>query len=125
VDFDAMLLEDVDLYRQAVVIGGLSYNGVVNFITKKNYVTSLLFPENVRVIDFKGVSYPVAYPGGVVKPEKDLRQLLYWHPALELEAGAPLYIPLILPAYQGHFRAVAEGWLEDGTPVRAEFAFEI
>ena len=125
VDFDAMLLEDVDLYRQAVVIGGLSYNGVVNFITKKNYVTSLLFPENVRVIDFKGVSYPVAYPGGVVMPEKDLRQLLYWHPALELEAGAPLYIPLILPAYQGHFRAVAEGWLEDGTPVRAEFTFEI
>jgi len=34
-------------------------------------------------------------------------------------------MPLTLPAYQGRFRAVAEGWLEDGTPVRAEFTFEI
>ena len=124
-DFDAMLLEDVYLYRHAVVLGGVSYNGVVNFVTKKNYVTSLLFPDNVRVVDFKGVSYPVAYPGTVVNPEKDLRQLLFWHPALEVKADASLYIPLTMPAYGGRFRAVAEGWLEDGTPVRAEFCFEV
>lgn len=124
-DFDAMLLEDVDLYCHAVVLGGVSYNGVANFITKKNYVTSLHFPDNVRVVDFKGVSYPVAYPGTVTGAEKDLRQLLYWHPALEVEAGGSLYIPLTLPAYQGRFRAVAEGWLDDGSPVRAEFSFEI
>ena len=124
-DFDAMLLDDIYLYRQAIALGGLSFNGVVNFVTKKNYVTSLLFPDNVRVLDYKGVSYPVAYPGGVVNPEKDLRQLLYWHPALEVKAGASLYIPITLPAYEGRFRAVAEGWLEDGTPVRAEFCFEV
>jgi len=124
-DFDAMLLEDVDLYRHAVVLGGLAFNGVVNFVTKKNYVTSLRFPDNVRVVDFKGVSYPVAYPGTIIPAQKDLRQLLYWHPALELEAGGSLYIPLTMPSYEGRFRAVAEGWLEDGTPVRAEFSFEV
>ena len=58
--FDAMLLEDVDLYRQSVVIGGVPYNGVVNFISKNNYVTALPFPPSVRVVDFKGVSYPLA-----------------------------------------------------------------
>ena len=124
-DFDAMLLEDVDLYRHAVVLGGLSFNGVVNFVTKKNYVTSLLFPDNVRVVDFKGVSYPVACPGTVGGGQKDLRQLLYWHPCLDLDAGASLYIPLTMPAYTGRFRAVAEGWQEDGTPVRAEFSFDV
>jgi hypothetical protein len=124
-EFDAMLLEDVYLYREAVVLGGVSFNGVANFVTKKNYVTSLLFPDNVRVVDFKGVSYPVAYPGTVTNGEKDLRQLLYWHPDLEVDAGASLYIPLTLPAYTGRFRAMTEGWLEDGTPVRAEFCFEV
>ena len=32
--FDAMLLEDVDIYQQAVVCGKVSFSGVVNFITK-------------------------------------------------------------------------------------------
>ena len=124
-DFDAMLLEDVFLYRQPVVLGGRSYNGVVNFVTKNNYVTSLRFPDNVRVVDFKGVSYPVACPGTVLHPEKDLRQLLFWHPALEIKAGEALHIPLSIPSYEGRFRAVAEGWTKDGTPVRAECFFVV
>ena len=124
-DFDAMLLEDIDIYSQPVVLGGVPYNGVVNFISKKNYVTALKFPENVRVVDFRGVSYPIAYPGGVPQGAQDRRQLLYWHPALELEAGTEVRIPLTMPAYAGRFRAVVEGWKADGTPVRAEYSFEV
>jgi len=124
-DFDAMLLEDVDIYRQAVALGGVSYNGVVNFISKKNYVTALHFPENVRVVDFKGVAYPVAYPGARPAGKQDLRQLLYWHPALAVPAGGQVRIPVHMPGYAGRFRAVAEGWTPDGTPVRAECVFEV
>ena len=43
----------------------------------------LQFPANVRVVDFKGVCYPVAYLGAPVEGE-DYRSLLYWHPALKL-----------------------------------------
>lgn len=125
-DFDALLLEDVDIYRQAVTLGGVAYNGLVNFISKKNYVTALRFPENVRVVDFKGISWPVAFPEGVpTGTEKDRRQLLYWHPALEIQAGTPVRIPLRMPAYAGRFRIVAEGWKADGTPVRAEALIEV
>ena len=125
-DFDAMLLEDIDIYRQAVVLGGVSYNGVVNFITKRNYVTALHFPDNVRVIDFKGVSYPVAYPGGAPKgADNDLRQLLYWHPALELSGGNQTQIGLHAPSYSGTFHVVAEGWDAQGAPLRAEAFFEV
>ena len=117
-DFDAMLLEDIDIYDQAITIGEITFNGIVNFITKKNYVTALHFPENVRVVDFMGVSYPVAYPGDT-EPTGE-RQLLYWNPALEVpEEGCS--VDIHLPSVSGTFRVSAEGWTPDGEPVRSEF----
>ncbi|MBO5596687.1 MAG: hypothetical protein J5917_07940 [Bacteroidales bacterium] len=123
--FDAMLLEDIDLYMQSVVIGGVSYNGVVNFISKNNYVTALPFPPSVRVVDFKGVSYPLAYPGGVPSDGADRRHLLFWHPALDVPSDGMLRIPLTMPSYPGVFRVQVEGWTADGQPVSACYRFEV
>jgi len=122
--FDANLLEDVDLYCQALSIGGVSYNGAVNFVTKKNYVTALKFPENVRVLDFKGVSYPVAYPGDAPSGN-DSRQLLYWNPAMKIRARGQEQIRLHMPSYPGVFRIVAEGRTSEGKPLRAEYSFRV
>lgn len=125
-DFDAMLLEDIDLYQQAIVCGKAYFSGVVNFITKKNYVTALSFPANVRVLDFKGVSYPVAYYGDVVNGEGgDTRQLLYWDPVMRMEPGGQKRVLVHAPDYAGRFRIVAEGLAEDGTPIHQEWDFEV
>ena len=125
-DFDAMLLEDIDVYQQAIVCGKVSFSGVANFITKKNYVTALTFPENVRVVDFKGVSYPVAYYGEVpVGVGDDLRQVLYWNPSLRVDAGRQSRVTFKAPGYSGRFRAVAEGLAGDGTPIHHEWTFEV
>ena len=124
--FDAMLLEDIDIYMQTFVCGKVPFHGMVNFITKKNYVTALHFPANVRVVDFQGVAYPVAYNGAVPEGEgQDLRQLLYWHPILNLDAGSDYRLEFTTPGYSGRFKAVAEGFTEDGQPIYQEFAFEV
>lgn len=117
-DFDAMLLEDIDIYSQPINIGKVSFNGIVNFITKKNYVTALHFPENVRVVDFMGVSYPVAFPGDTEATAG--RQLLYWNPALEVPER-DCSVDIRLPSDAGTFRIAAEGWTPDGQPVKTTF----
>ena len=125
-DFNAMLLEDIDIYMQTFVCGKVPFRGLVNFITKKNYVTALHFPANVRVVDYQGVAYPVAYNGAVPEGQgQDLRQLLYWHPILNLDAGSDYRLEFTTPAYSGRFKAVAEGFTEDGLPVYQEFSFEV
>ena len=125
-DFDAMLLEDIEIYDQSFVVGKVPVSGIVNFISKKNYVTALHFPANVRVVDFQGVAYPVAYNGAVPPGEsQDLRQLLYWHPILNLDASSDYRIELTTPGYAGRFKAVAEGFTADGTPVYQELTFEV
>lgn len=121
---DATLLEDIDIYPDNLALGGLSFNGAVNFITRKNYVKAMPFPSNVRVIDFKGVSYPVAYPGTPVSG-KDFRTLLYWNPALRLDAGENRLIPLVAPSTAGTFRIVAEGLTASGKPIHEVFDFEV
>lgn len=123
--FDAMLLEDIDLYQQSVVLGGVPYTGVVNFISKNNYVTALPFPPSVRVVDFKGVSYPVAYPGGVPSEGADYRQLLFWHPALAVPSAGVVHVPLTMPAYPGTFRVQVEGWTASGMAVSGSYRFEV
>jgi hypothetical protein len=124
--FDAMLIDDIDIYDQPFVCGKTPLHGLVNFITKKNYVTALNFPANVRVVDFQGVAYPVAYSGVVPEGEgQDLRQLLYWHPVLQLDAGSDYRLEFTAPGYAGRFKAVAEGFAEDGTPIYQEFTFEV
>lgn len=121
---DAMLLEDVDIYRQSILVGGLSFNGVVNFITRKGYVKALQFKDNVRVIDFKGVFYPVAYLGTAVNGA-DYRQLLYWHPALKMASRESRSLSLTAPAYSGTFRMIAEGLTADGKPFREVLDFQV
>lgn len=124
-NMDAMLLEDVDIYEENVALGGLSYNGVVNFTTKKNYVKAMQFAENVRVVDFKGVCYPVAYLGAPVGGGEDYRPVLYWNPALKIQPRESVLIPLKAPSAPGMYRVVAEGLTTSGKPVRDVFDFEV
>jgi hypothetical protein len=80
----------------------------------------------VRVVDFQGVAYPVAYYGAVPAGEgQDLRELLYWDPVLKMEQGSDRRLEIHTPGYSGRFKAVAEGFTEDGTPVYQEFTFEV
>ena len=126
VGFDAMLIEDIDIYDEAFLCGKYPFRGLVNFITKKNYVTALHFPANVRVLDFQGVAYPVAYNGAVPEGNgQDQRQLLYWHPILQLDADSDYRLEFTAPGYSGRFKVVAEGFTEDGKPIYQEFSFEV
>ena len=126
VSFDAMLLEDIDIYDRTVVFGRTAYRGAVNFVTKKNYVTVLDFPSNVTVTDFHGVSYPVAYRGGAAPGSgQDLRQLLYWDPVMKMASGKDTSIEIKAPSYKGQFRVVAEGFASDGSPIFREAWFEV
>lgn len=123
---DAMLLEDIYITYERIVVGPTFFNGAINFVSKKNYVTALDFPNNVCVVDFKGVRYPVAYPGDTPSSsEDDFRQLLYWHPSLLLEGEEPACIELKAPGYHGRFRVEVEGLSASGEPVRALTRFEV
>ena len=100
-EFDAMLLSDIDIYQWHYNLGPFSYNGIVNFRTTNNDLAALRFDDNVRILDYQGVSYPV---------KTDV-----WNPLLEVPAGEKLTVRLSKPADK--YRITLEGICADGSPV--------
>lgn len=124
--YDPLLVESVNIYPHTYFIGNRLFEGVVNFVTYKRNLPSFNFGANVRVIDWQGVSYPMAYTCAGLQAGgryPDYRQTIYWHPLQELAAGTTLRIPCKKPDYKGRFRVVVEGMTADGAPLRAETSF--
>jgi len=125
-DYDPLLVESIHIYPNITFIGSRSFEGIVNFVTYKHNLPAFKFGSNVRVIDFQGVSWPMAATGESLRKEEgypDYRQTIYWHPLLELAPGQTVEIPCKLPDYKGHFRVVAEGLTTGGKPLQATSSF--
>lgn len=125
-DYDPLLVETIHIYPRVTFIGDRSFDGVVNFVTYKHNLPTFKFGSNVRVIDYQGVSWPMAFTGASLRTQDDYpdyRQTIYWNPVVELQAGETVSVPCKLPDYKGRFRVVVEGLSAAGTPFRAVTSF--
>ena len=122
--YDPLLVKRIDIYPDSYFVGIRGFSGIVNFVTYKGTLPSMVFEDNVRIVDFQGTSYPLAYTcEGVGKEYPDYRQTLYWHPLLTLGPGESMEIDCKMPVYPGRFEAVAEGLTASGGPVSASSTF--
>lgn len=122
--YDPLLVERIDIYPDSYFVGIRGFSGIVNFVTYKGTLPSMAFEDNVRIVDFQGTSYPLAYTcEGVGTDYPDYRQTLLWHPLLTLGPGESLEIECKMPVYSGRFEAVAEGLTASGGPVSASSTF--
>lgn len=126
-DYDPLLVENIDIYPYIYFIGGRQFDGIVNFVTYKRTLPSMKFGNNVRVVNYQGVSYPTAYRRSAAVPEDsapasypDYRQTAYWHPLVSLPAAGTVTLEGLLPDYPGDFTVTVEGMTADGRPLRAE-----
>ena len=127
-DYDPLLVEQIRIYPHTCYIGSFSFEGVANFVTYKHNLPAFKFGGNVRVIDYEGVAWPMAFTGAALAGAEgypDYRQTIFWHPLLELAPGQTLSLPCRLPDYKGRFNAVAEGLSETGEPLVSRISFEV
>lgn len=112
-DYDAMLLKEIRVWREKYIIGNRTFNGVVNFISKRGNMAFMDFGSNVRIVDYDGVCYPMEFTHKYAAGE-DTRQTILWKPELELAPGAVTELKCEIPDYDGNFVVVVEGVTEDG-----------
>ena len=124
--YDPLLVKRIDIYPDSYFVGIRGFSGIVNFVTYKGTLPSMAFEDNVRIVDFQGTSYPLAYTcEGVSNEYPDFRQTLLWHPLLTLEPGESMEMECKMPVYTGRFEAVAEGITSFGSAVMANSTFII
>lgn len=126
--YDPLLVEDINIYPLTHYIGERCYNGIVNFVTYGRNLPSMNFDENVRIVNFRGVSYPTAYTCRDISSNSnypDYRSTLYWHPIVSVDASGSVEFDCFTPDYSGTFEISVEGLTSDGRPVSVTKIFEV
>ena len=117
IEYDPLLVESVVVYPYKYYTGWRSFCGMANFVTYKKNLPGIKFNDGVRVVQFKGCSYPMAFTCQEIGEDfPDYRELLYWHPQIKLPAGESSAIKVKIPANVKEIRICAEGMTENGTP---------
>ena len=117
IEYDPLLVESVVVYPYKYYTGWRSFCGMANFVTYKKNLPGIKFNDGVRVVQFKGCSYPMAFTCQEIGEDfPDYRELLYWHPQIKLPAGESSSIKVKIPANVKEMRICAEGMMENGTP---------
>ena len=117
IEYDPLLVESVVVYPYKYYTGWRSFCGMANFVTYKKNLPGIKFNDGVRVVQFKGCSYPMAFTCQEIGDNfPDYRELLYWHPQIKLPAGESSSIKVKIPANIKEIRICAEGMMENGTP---------
>ena len=117
IEYDPLLVESVVVYPYKYYTGWRSFCGMANFVTYKKNLPGIKFNDGVRVVQFKGCSYPMAFTCQEIGEDfPDYRELLYWHPQIKLPAGESSAIKVKIPANVKEIRICAEGMIENGTP---------
>ena len=84
--------------------------------------------NNIRIIPYDGVAFPLAMLGGKLSKEENYpnyNRTIYWNPAVGLAVGASFGFELLLPAYGGEFRIVVEGVDSEGKEIYHSEIFDI
>lgn len=119
-EYDPLLLHRIEIYTGLYSVGNNFYEGVANFITYKGDMTGFEFDDNVKMISYKGLLYPLAFTGETIREGgsyPDYRETIYWHPIINMEKGEKRDVRCIAPLYSGDFEIVLEGISESGTPI--------
>ena len=117
IEYDPLLVESVVVYPYKYYTGWRSFCGMANFVTYKKNLPGIKFNDGVRVVQFKGCSYPMTFTCQEIGEDfPDYRELLYWHPQIKLPAGESSSIKVKIPANVKEIRICAEGMMENGTP---------
>lgn len=114
-NLDPALVQRVDVYPFYCTFGQSMYSGVANFVTFKGDLGGIRFGDNVRILDYEGAAYPVAFVPSQSSRYPGERETLVWQPLVELSAGEELVLPL-LKADEG-LVLVVEGLTAEGKPV--------
>lgn len=126
--YDPLLVERIDIYADSYLLGKRQFEGIINISTYKKNLPSLVFDKNVRIINFQGASFPMAYTCSSISGSEnypDYRETIYWHPNILIETKDVDEIECVTPAYGGKFTIVVEGVDFNGNAIYQKRSFEV
>ena len=130
--FDPLKIRRLEVIANRYFLGQQVYDGVVSYTTYKGDLGG--FPLNPRALieEYDGLQVPREFyaPHYDTAEQQqgrlaDLRNLLYWNPALRLAAGQPQALDFYTSDQAGRYLVVVQGLAADGRLGSTSFTFEV
>jgi hypothetical protein len=123
-EFDPELVEKIEAVKELYVIGDYYFFGLVNVITRAGDYSGVTLPDyavrlNYRVIDRPKSFISPDYSTDEMKQSRipDLRNTLYWNPALKPDNDGKVRLDFWTSDYRGMYEINIQGITSDGKPV--------
>lgn len=120
INMDPLLVKEIIIYPRKFVLNYFVFEGIVKFNTYKGDMGGLKLGDNVSVITYDGVQYPLAFTGNMVANNSkypNYNSTIYWNPVLPIKKDEAVQLDCVLPAYKGEFRVVVEGLDSNGKEI--------
>lgn len=131
-NYDPLLVQQIDLYRERFDFNNQSFDGLVSFTTYSNDYPTLRLDESTQIFDYEGTQarrlfYAPTYNNEAALNERipDYRHTLLWMPQVKTNGASSLTIPFSTSDLTGEFQVVIEGLTKDGKPLRGITYFNV
>jgi len=130
-NYNAMLLERIDIYQGRHIFGGQLYGGIIHFITNKGDHPNIRFESYTQLFDFEGAQpYRYFYSPDYEKRDNstrmpDFRHTLLWEPLIDSKDGKSITVPFYTSDIPGKYDVRVEGISRDGKIINAVLQIEV
>ena len=129
---DPLKMRKLETVQRKYFLGGTFYDGVMNWITYKGDLGGYTLDPRATVVDYEGLQlerefYSPSYAEGQA-PEShlpDFRNVLYWSPALLMNASGKSEISFYASDIPGKYIVVVEGLAPDGSAGSSVWSFNV
>jgi len=129
---DPLKMRKLETVQRKYFLGGTFYDGVMNWITYKGDLGGYTLDPHATVVDYEGLQlerefYSPSYAEGQA-PEShlpDFRNVLYWSPALLMNASGKSEISFYASDIPGKYIVVVEGLAPDGSAGSSVWSFNV
>ena len=128
IDMDPLLVKQIVIYPRKFVLNYFVFDGIVKFNTYKGDMGGIKLGQNVAVLNYDGVQYPLAFTAANLEEDRgypNYNNTIYWNPLVTVRDGGQYSFNCVLPAYKGEFRIVVEGLDSNGEEVYCTETFKV
>ena len=131
-NYDPLLVEYISIYNYLCILGGNTFEGIVELKTYRGLMQDIVFDKSTQIIPYEGPQivekfvapdYSIANAHSSRIP--DGRHTLLWNPNILTAGQSTLRLPFDTSDLTGEFQATVEGITQDGEFFSATTVFKV
>ena len=123
-NYNPLLVECINIYNSVCILGGYSFEGIIELKTYRGLAQDLDFEKSTQIIRYEGPQRVESFRTPDYSTEQnrknrmpDSHHTLLWNPDIQTAGQTTILLPFETSDFTGEFQAIVEGVTEEGQVV--------